>query len=42
MVLPDEYDLDEQLIVLNDKIKAKYEGESILEDQPDNKVIKLV
>jgi len=32
MVLPDEYDLHEQLIILNDKIKAKYEGENILED----------
>ena len=32
MVLPDEYDLDEQLIILNDKIKAKYDGETILED----------
>ena len=32
MVLPDEYDLDEQLIILNDKIKKKYEGETILED----------
>ena len=30
MVLPEEYDLDEQLIILNDKIKAKYEGETIL------------
>ena len=32
MVLPDEYDLDEQLIVLNDKIKEKYEDEFILKD----------
>jgi hypothetical protein len=31
MVLPDEYDLDEQLIVLNDKIKAKYENISLFE-----------
>jgi len=30
MVLPDEYDLQEQLAILNDKIKEKYEGESIL------------
>jgi len=29
MVLPEDYDLHEQLDVLNDKIKAKYEGESI-------------
>jgi hypothetical protein len=30
MVLPEEYDLEEQLIILNEKIKAKYEGELIL------------
>jgi hypothetical protein len=30
MVLPEEYDLQEQLIILNDKIKAKYEGEYVL------------
>ena len=29
MVLPDDYDLHEQLGFFNDKIKAKYEGESI-------------
>jgi hypothetical protein len=29
MVLPQEYDLEEQLIILNEKIKEKYEGESI-------------
>ena len=30
MVLPEEYDLEEQLITLNEKIKEKYEGESVL------------
>jgi hypothetical protein len=25
MVLPEEYDLEEQLIILNEKIKEKYE-----------------
>ena len=30
MVLPEEYDLHDQLAILNDKIKEKYEGESIL------------
>ena len=30
MVLPDEYDLQEQLELLNDKIKEKYEGDSII------------
>jgi hypothetical protein len=30
MVLPEEYDLQEQLIILNEKIKEKYEGESVL------------
>ena len=30
MVLPEEYDLEEQLIILNEKIKEKYEGEVIL------------
>jgi len=30
MVLPEEYDLQEQLEKLNDKIKEKYEEESIL------------
>ena len=30
MVLPEEYDLEEQLCSLNDKIKEKYEGETIL------------
>jgi hypothetical protein len=30
MVLPEEYDLEEQLIILNEKIKEKYEGELIL------------
>ena len=30
MVLPEEYDLEEQLCVLNEKIKEKYEGESVL------------
>ena len=30
MVLPDEYDIDEQLKIFNEKIKAKYEGEYIL------------
>lgn len=29
MVLPEEYDLHQQLDVLNEKIKVKYEGESI-------------
>ena len=29
MVLPDEYDLQEQLKLLNEKIKTKYENESI-------------
>ena len=26
MVLPDDYDLDEQLNILNDKLKTKYEN----------------
>ena len=30
MILPEEYDLQEQLIILNEKIKEKYEGESVL------------
>ena len=30
MVLPDEYDIVEQLKIFNEKIKEKYEGESIL------------
>ena len=30
MVLPEEYDLEEQLCTLNEKIKEKYEDESIL------------
>jgi hypothetical protein len=30
MVLPEEYDLQDQLIILNEKIKEKYEGESVL------------
>ena len=30
MVLPEEYDLEEQLIILNEKIKEKYEGECVL------------
>ena len=30
MVLPKEYDLEEQLCILNDKIKEKYEGEYII------------
>ena len=30
MVLPDDYDLHEQIEILNDKIKVKYENESIL------------
>jgi len=30
MVLPDEYDLHHQLCILNDKIKEKYVGETIL------------
>jgi hypothetical protein len=31
MVLPAEYDIDEQLKIFNEKIKEKYEGESIIE-----------
>jgi len=30
MVLPEEYDLQEQLTILNKKIKEKYEGESVM------------
>ncbi len=30
MVLPEHYDLHEQVNILNEKVKAKYEGESIL------------
>jgi hypothetical protein len=30
MVLPEEYDLHDQLAILNEKLKAKYQGESIL------------
>ena len=30
MVLPEDYDLDEQLEKLNEKVKAKYEGETII------------
>ena len=29
MVLPEEYDLEDQLCIINEKIKEKYEGESI-------------
>lgn len=32
MVLPEEYDIQEQLEKFNDKIKQKYEGESIFEE----------
>jgi len=28
--MPDDYDLHEQLELLNEKIKEKYEGESII------------
>jgi len=39
MVLPEEYDLEEELIIMNEKIKEKYEGESIFEEnkKPLNK-----
>ena len=39
MVLPDEYNLQQQLELLNEKIKEKYEGESIFEEnkKPLNK-----
>ena len=30
MVLPDEYNINEQLEIFNEKIKAKYEGEDIV------------
>jgi hypothetical protein len=30
MVLPEDYDLEDQLLILNEKIKEKYEGESVL------------
>jgi hypothetical protein len=30
MVLPEDYHLQEQLIILNEKIKEKYEGDSVL------------
>ena len=30
MVLSKEYDLHDQLVILNEKIKEKYEGESVL------------
>jgi hypothetical protein len=30
MVLPEEYDIDEQLKIFNEKIKEKYQGESII------------
>jgi hypothetical protein len=30
MVLPEDYHLQEQLIILNEKIKEKYKGESVL------------
>ena len=30
MVLPEEYDLHDRLVILNEKIKEKYEGECIL------------
>jgi hypothetical protein len=30
MVLPENYDLQDQIAILNEKIKEKYEGESIL------------
>jgi|UniRef100_A0A6C0IA87 hypothetical protein len=30
MVLPEDYNLQDQIAILNEKIKAKYEGESIL------------
>lgn len=29
MILPEEYDLDEQLQILNERIKSKYESETI-------------
>ena len=32
MVLPQEYDIQEQLEKINEKIKEKYEGESIFEE----------
>jgi hypothetical protein len=30
MVLPESYDLQDQISILNEKIKEKYDGESIL------------
>jgi hypothetical protein len=30
MVLPEEYDLEEQILIMNEKIKEKYEGEFIM------------
>jgi hypothetical protein len=30
MVLPIEYDIDEQIKIFNEKIKEKYQGESII------------
>jgi len=30
MVLPIEYDIDEQIKIFNEKIKGKYQGESII------------
>ena len=30
MVLPEEYDLEDQIYILNEKIKEKYEGECVL------------
>jgi hypothetical protein len=30
MILPEEYDIDEQLKIFNEKIKEKYQGESII------------
>jgi hypothetical protein len=30
MILPEDYDLQEQISILNEKIKEKYDGEFIL------------
>jgi len=41
MILPDDYDLDEQLNILNDKLKTKYENISLFEqEQKQDTIVK--
>ena len=39
MILPDDYDLDEQLNILNDKLKTKYENISLFEQEQNQDTV---